>query len=123
MSLNAVQTEAIAVANAHLNNVGLPLYTEPKTLLVKIKIVYGGTKIYPANDVAEQFAEIAGTKTLTPAILGRAERLGFKTAFVPKLPKKDEGRFKGLRLEAVRDMGALYAALAKLTPAKTGKSN
>ncbi len=55
--------------------------------------------------------------------LAEAERLGFRTAFVPRLPKKDEGRFKTLRLEVVRDMGGLYAALAKLsaTPAKAGK--
>ena len=54
--------------------------------------------------------------------LAEAERLGFKTAFVPRLPKKDEGRFKNLRLEVVRDMGRLYAALARLTPAvKAGK--
>ena len=53
--------------------------------------------------------------------LAEAERLGFKTAFVPRLPKKDEGRFKTLRLEVVRDMGGLYAALARLTPAKAGK--
>ena len=53
--------------------------------------------------------------------LAEAERLGFKTAFVPRLPKKDEGRFKTLRLEVVRDMGGLYAALARLTPVKAGK--
>ncbi|MDO8806688.1 MAG: DNA repair protein RadA [Elusimicrobiota bacterium] len=53
--------------------------------------------------------------------LAEAERLGFKTAFVPRLPKKDEGRFKTLRLEVVKDMGGLYAALAKLTPVKAGK--
>lgn len=53
--------------------------------------------------------------------LAEAERLGFKTAFVPRLPKKDEGRFKTLKLEVVRDMGGLYAALARLTPVKTGK--
>ena len=53
--------------------------------------------------------------------LAEAERLGFKTACVPRLPKKDEGRFKTLKLEVVRDMGGLYAALVKLTPAKAGK--
>ncbi len=52
--------------------------------------------------------------------LAEAERLGFKTAFVPRLPKKDEGRFKSLKLEVVRDMGGLYAALVKLTPAHPG---
>ncbi|MDP2866976.1 MAG: DNA repair protein RadA [Elusimicrobiota bacterium] len=52
--------------------------------------------------------------------LAEAERLGFRTAFVPRLPKKqglkapDEGRFKTLKLEVVRDMGGLYAALARL---------
>lgn len=65
-------------------------------------------------------------QTSSPGFLDRrlaeAERLGFKTAFVPRLPKKDEGRFKTLRLEVVRDMGGLYAALVKLTPAvKAGK--
>ncbi len=54
--------------------------------------------------------------------LAEAERLGFKTAFVPRPPKKDEGRFKGLRLEVVRDMGALYAALSKFIPAKAEKA-
>lgn len=65
-------------------------------------------------------------QTSSPGFLDRrlaeVERLGFKTAFVPRLPKKDEGRFKTLRLEVVRDMGGLYAALVKLTPAvKAGK--
>ncbi|MDA8244885.1 MAG: DNA repair protein RadA [Elusimicrobia bacterium] len=66
-------------------------------------------------------------QTASPGFLDRrlaeAERLGFKTAFVPRQPRKDEGRFKSLRLEVVRDTGALYAALAKLTPAGTGKSD
>jgi len=53
--------------------------------------------------------------------LAEAERLGFKTAFVPRPPKKDEGRFKSLKLEVVRDMGALNAALGKLIPAKSGQ--
>ena len=49
--------------------------------------------------------------------LAEAERLGFKTAFVPRLPKKDEGRFKNLRLEVVRDMDGLYTAMMKFKPA------
>ncbi len=53
--------------------------------------------------------------------LAEAARLGFKTAFIPRLPKKDEARFKTLRLEVVRDMGGLYAALKKLIPAQAGK--
>jgi len=55
--------------------------------------------------------------------LAEAERLGFKTAFVPCAPKKDEGRFKGLRLEVVRDVDALNAAMMKFKPApRAGKA-
>ncbi|OGR68039.1 MAG: DNA repair protein RadA [Elusimicrobia bacterium GWC2_61_19] len=54
--------------------------------------------------------------------LAEAERLGFKTAFVPRLPKKDEGRFKTLRLEVVRDMGGLYAALGRLKGKALGRT-
>ena len=57
----------------------------------------------------------------SPAFLDRrlaeAERLGFKKAFVARLPKKDEGRFRNLQVEAVKDIGALYAAMNKLKPA------
>lgn len=64
-------------------------------------------------------------QTASPGFMDRrlaeAERLGFRTAFVPRPPKKDEGRFKSLKLEVVRDLGALGAALAKFTPAKAGK--
>jgi len=57
----------------------------------------------------------------SPAFLDRrlaeAERLGFKKAFVARAPKKDEGRFKSLQVEVVKDIGALYAAMTKLKPA------
>jgi len=43
---------------------------------VKVKDVYGKTTIYPANEAAETLAAIAGTKTLTPATLELAEKLG-----------------------------------------------
>lgn len=40
---------------------------------------YGRTVYHPANDEARALAEIAGTKTLTPAALKVArERLGFE---------------------------------------------
>lgn len=46
-------------------------------VLVKIDKCYG-TKVYrPINDVAKIFAEIAGTKTLTPKVIGRIKKLGF----------------------------------------------
>lgn len=65
-------------------------------------------------------------QTASPGFMDRrlaeAERLGFRTAFVPRPRNKDEGRFRALRLEVVRDMSALYAALSKFTPAKAGKA-
>ena len=47
------------------------------TVMVEVKSVYGQTKVYPVNQAAVLFAEIAGTKTLSHAVLCRAERLGF----------------------------------------------
>ena len=57
----------------------------------------------------------------SPAFLDRrlaeAERLGFRTAFVSRAPKKDEVRFKSLHVEVVKDIGALHAAMLRLKPA------
>ena len=46
-------------------------------LQIQQRSVYGVLTIYPINDVAQRFAEIAGTKTLTPKTLKLAEQLGF----------------------------------------------
>lgn len=46
-------------------------------LIVEIKNVYGNETIYPANDAAKVFAEIAGTKTLTRTTLKLAQKLGY----------------------------------------------
>ena len=45
-------------------------------LKVQVDKVYGKTVIYPVNKEARALAEIAGTKTLTPATL-RTARDGF----------------------------------------------
>jgi hypothetical protein len=45
---------------------------------VRIKNVYGIDKTYPANAAAEQFAAIAGTKTLADSVLVAARALGFE---------------------------------------------
>lgn len=47
------------------------------TLEVTVKSVYGIDKIYPANETAQLFAEIAGTKTLSTNVIAHAEALGF----------------------------------------------
>lgn len=51
---------------------------QPKVVLVKIVNVYGAQKIYPANEAAQYFAAIAGTKTLSGAVITYAAKLGFE---------------------------------------------
>ena len=50
---------------------------EEKTCLVSVKIVYGNAAIYPENATARLFTHIAGTKTLTQALLNDIRSLGF----------------------------------------------
>lgn len=44
---------------------------------IEVRNVYGNFTIYPINEAAKLFAEIAGTKTLTNKTLALAERMGF----------------------------------------------
>lgn len=46
-------------------------------ITVTARNVYGTTKLYPANSQAHALAEIAGTKTLSVAVLQIAARMGF----------------------------------------------
>jgi hypothetical protein len=48
-----------------------------KTLIVEIKNVYGNEAIYPANDTAQIFADLIGTKTLGRMKLALIQGLGF----------------------------------------------
>lgn len=75
--MNDAQKEAIAAADAYLTNAGLAPVGD-RVMLVKIENVYGVQKIYPANEVAEFFAAIAGTKTLSSKVVTYAAKLGFK---------------------------------------------
>lgn len=45
-------------------------------LQISIKNVYGRSVAYPENDVAQGFAQIAGTKTLTATVLRTAFDMG-----------------------------------------------
>ena len=47
-------------------------------IVVLIKNVYGEELSYPVNEQARLLAQIAGTKTLTPATLQRAHAMGFE---------------------------------------------
>lgn len=44
---------------------------------VIVKSVYGEEKVYPANETAQTFCDIAGTKTMTHALLCKVEKLGY----------------------------------------------
>lgn len=54
-----------------------------RKIIVKIKAVYGQPKIYPVNDVAKIFAEIAGTSTLTHSTIAAAAKLGYTLETAP----------------------------------------
>lgn len=45
---------------------------------IEAKEVYGETKVYPVCEKAKLFASIAGTKTLTRAVLEDIARLGYQ---------------------------------------------
>lgn len=49
-----------------------------KTLLVKVRTVYGEQKVYPINDLAQTFAALTGHKTLTPAAIHLIKQLGYE---------------------------------------------
>ena len=50
---------------------------EARAVLVTVRRVYGLPVIYPANANARAFSAIAGTKTITPAMLRHIRALGF----------------------------------------------
>jgi hypothetical protein len=47
-------------------------------IIVKVKDVYGQATVYPVCVLAEEFAKLARTKTLTKAALDSIRALGFK---------------------------------------------
>ncbi len=57
----------------------LAAIVEDKTVLqISVRSNYGAPAIYPANEAARIFADIAGTKTLKVDTLAKAKRLGFR---------------------------------------------
>lgn len=49
-----------------------------KSIIVRIKNVYGNELIYPVSREANLFAYIAGTKTLSPHDIERIKELGYE---------------------------------------------
>lgn len=55
-----------------------------RVIQIQVRQVYGVTQAYPANEQAKMLALIAGTKTLQPATLAYAERMGFAIEQAPQ---------------------------------------
>ena len=54
-----------------------------KTIAITLREVYGNALVYPACPDAVRFAEIAGSKTLTPQTLRLIEDLGYDIVQAP----------------------------------------
>lgn len=61
---------------------------DPKVCLVKLGTQYGQRVICPANNTAELFCRIAGTKTLTQRLVDDIKKLGYSVEVVQDLPKE-----------------------------------
>lgn len=52
-------------------------------IVIDRKFVYGNVKYYPVCETAKLFADIAGTTTLTKAVLYKIKSLGYEVTFAP----------------------------------------
>jgi hypothetical protein len=59
------------------SNVAVILGVANMFIQVKVRSVYGNDTVYPLCEKAKLFADIAGTKTLTPHTLMLIERMGY----------------------------------------------
>lgn len=48
-----------------------------RKLVVRIQNVYGERRIYPVCPTAKAFAEVAGTRTLTPHVINIIKSMGY----------------------------------------------
>jgi len=51
--------------------------TQQPSITVEIRDVYGNPTVYPMDEAARLFADIAGTTTLTSATIKRIKALGY----------------------------------------------
>lgn len=49
-----------------------------KTAIVRVTNIFGNKTIYPVNEAAQVFAQIAGTKTLTMGTIDQMKKLGYE---------------------------------------------
>lgn len=52
------------------------------TVQLKVKQNYGNQALYPANEQAQIFADIAGTKTLTIQVVKQILKLGYTVEYI-----------------------------------------
>lgn len=55
-----------------------------RRIIVQVKHAYGERRIYPVCEAAQQFAEIAGTKTLTLRNINAIRALGYVIDNLPE---------------------------------------
>ena len=53
-----------------------------KTVQIKVKHNYGSQALYPHNEAARTFANIAGTKTLTVDTVKQIMALGYEVEYI-----------------------------------------
>ena len=56
-------------------------------ITVEVRTVYGNEMVYPADDAAAQFCNIAGTRTLPASILPFIRALGYEIRLAPQVTK------------------------------------
>lgn len=60
-------------------------FTPSPRILIALKDVYGTQTIYPVCEAAKTFAAIAGTKTITRAVLDKIVALGYLVEIEPQV--------------------------------------
>lgn len=53
-----------------------------QTITIEVRSVYGQTKLYPACQRSQQFADLIGTKTLTARAVKQIEAMGYEVVSV-----------------------------------------
>lgn len=61
---------------------------EERVCLVKLDNQYGQRVIRPVNEVAQTFADLVGTRTLTPTKIELIKKLGYVVKVVQDLPQE-----------------------------------
>jgi len=79
-----------------------------KVVTVKIKDVYGAKLVYPVCSIAEGFARIAASKSLTPKVIREIRAMGFEMVV------EAESAEAVLEAIAAKPERSLYAEMAAL---------